>query len=130
MSVDLPDREELDGLLATLENDTRAWADYAACHPKHGHNPALWFPEGNRAIKRHPDVLAAKQVCNACPVQRECLQHGIVFEPYGVWGGLTELERDVFRVSMGMRSMLWRKSHHSRIAGMKGVANGHSDAGE
>lgn len=123
MPADLPDRDELDTLLATLENDTRVWADYAACHPKHGHDSAWWFPEGNRAIKRHPHVLAAKEVCNACPVQRECLQHGIVHEPYGVWGGMTELERDVFRVHMGMRSMLWRKSHHARITAMREATN-------
>lgn len=122
MSVDLPNRDELDALVAALPNDTRGWADRAACHPQHGHDPAWWFPEGNRAIRRHPHILAAKQVCGACPVQRECLQHGIVFEPYGVWGGLTELERDVFRVSMGMKSLLWRKSHHNRVAGLRGVS--------
>lgn len=123
MSVDLPDREELDVWHSTLENDTRVWADDAACHPKYGHDPALWFPEGNRSVKRDPNVMFAKQVCYSCPVQRECMQHGIVFEPYGIWGGLTELERDVFRVSMGLKSLLWRRSHHARISLLKGLTN-------
>lgn len=123
MSVDLPDQNELELWCATLENDTRGWADRAACHPKHGHDPVWWFPEGNRALRRHPHILAAKQVCGTCPVQRECLQHGIVFEPYGVWGGLTELERDVFRVSMGMKSMLWRRSHQNRVSALKGLGD-------
>lgn len=37
-------------------------------------------------------VLAAKAVCARCPVAGECLEVGI-FEPWGVWGGLTTEER-------------------------------------
>jgi WhiB family redox-sensing transcriptional regulator len=34
-------------------------------------------------------------VCGACPVKVQCAQHALaVREPYGVWGGLTEDERE------------------------------------
>jgi WhiB family transcriptional regulator, redox-sensing transcriptional regulator len=37
-------------------------------------------------------VRAAKAVCSGCPVAGECLEVGL-FEPWGVWGGLTTEER-------------------------------------
>ena len=38
---------------------------------------------------------AAKEVCMRCPVRAECATHALaVREPYGVWGGLTEDERE------------------------------------
>ena len=38
---------------------------------------------------------AAKAVCAGCPVRRECLDHALTSgEPYGVWGGLSEGERE------------------------------------
>ena len=38
--------------------------------------------------------LRAKQVCAGCDVRAECLQQAVrTGERYGVWGGLTDLER-------------------------------------
>ncbi|MEP7333286.1 MAG: WhiB family transcriptional regulator, partial [Terracoccus sp.] len=37
----------------------------------------------------------AKSVCDACPVMAQCRRHALeVREPYGVWGGLTEADRE------------------------------------
>jgi WhiB family redox-sensing transcriptional regulator len=42
----------------------------------------------------------AKTVCAACPVIQQCRQHALaVREPYGVWGGLTEDERNAIYLS-------------------------------
>ena len=36
----------------------------------------------------------AKAVCNGCPVKFECLEEANeISEPFGVWGGLNEVER-------------------------------------
>jgi WhiB family transcriptional regulator, redox-sensing transcriptional regulator len=36
----------------------------------------------------------AKSVCSTCCVRQECLEYALgTKEPYGIWGGLTELER-------------------------------------
>lgn len=58
-------------------------------------NPDAFFhPEGERGRERRDRASAAKVVCDACPVLRQCRQHALqVREPYGVWGGLTEEER-------------------------------------
>lgn len=59
-------------------------------------DPDVFFhPEGERGPARVRRDAAAKQVCATCPVIAECLRHALtVREPYGVWGGLTETERD------------------------------------
>src|SRR5689334_11895361 len=51
-----------------------------------------WGERGESRIAREED---AKKICQSCPVIAECRQHALrVGEPYGVWGGLGERERD------------------------------------
>jgi len=41
-------------------------------------------------------------VCVRCPVLRQCRQHALsVREPYGVWGGLSEEDREVVYAAGG-----------------------------
>ena len=41
------------------------------------------------------DIAQAKEFCLACPVRDACLAGALVRnEPYGVWGGLSEHERE------------------------------------
>ncbi|MDV6244882.1 WhiB family transcriptional regulator [Rhodococcus opacus] len=55
----------------------------------------IFFPpdgEGKGARIRRERI--AKDICSACPVQRECRDHAIaVREPFGVWGGISETDR-------------------------------------
>ncbi len=38
----------------------------------------------------------AKEMCRRCPVIEQCRSHALeVGEPYGIWGGLSETERDM-----------------------------------
>jgi WhiB family transcriptional regulator, redox-sensing transcriptional regulator len=59
-------------------------------------NPDVFFhPNGERGPSRHNRDNAAKTVCRSCPVLQTCRKHALqVHEPYGVWGGLTENERE------------------------------------
>ena len=78
--------------LASLEADVR-WQDKAACK---GMDPTLFFgPEYAETVKEKRDREdAAKEVCNTCPVREECLEYALdAREAYGIWGGMTELER-------------------------------------
>lgn len=61
-----------------------------------GEDPNIFFhPEGERGPARINRDSAAKAICGACPVKVQCAQHALsVREPYGVWGGLTEDERE------------------------------------
>jgi WhiB family redox-sensing transcriptional regulator len=73
--------------------DTYAWQWRAACAES---NPHLFFhPEGERGPARQQRDRAAVAVCAVCPVVQACRAHGLsAREPYGVWGGLTEVDRD------------------------------------
>jgi WhiB family redox-sensing transcriptional regulator len=61
-----------------------------------GKDSSLFFhPEGERGAARAARELSAKEICLNCPVQKQCCEHALrVREPYGVWGGLTEEERE------------------------------------
>jgi hypothetical protein len=69
------------------------WQLVAACR---GVDSSLFFhPEGERGAARSAREAAAKEVCMRCPVRADCATHALaVREPYGVWGGLTEDERE------------------------------------
>ena len=69
------------------------WQLQGACREE---NPELFFhPEGERGPSRRNRESAAKAVCSRCPVVTECASHSLaVREPYGVWGGLSEDDRE------------------------------------
>src|SRR5690606_13615660 len=66
------------------------WRDLAACR---GEDPELFFPVGTSG----PALLQveqAKAVCRRCSVAEQCLAEALRRrEMYGIWGGLTEVER-------------------------------------
>ena len=59
-------------------------------------NPDTFFhPEGERGPSRRRRDERAVAICQACPVIEQCREHALtVREPYGVWGGMTEEERE------------------------------------
>lgn len=38
-------------------------------------------------------INAVRTICGRCPIQRQCLEYAFGNEEFGVWGGLTGLER-------------------------------------
>lgn len=60
-----------------------------------GMDSAVFFhPDGERGSARARRQASAKNVCSGCPVLVRCRTHALnVHEPYGVWGGLSEEER-------------------------------------
>ena len=68
------------------------WRKHALCK---GKLVDIWYPplEAENQEQYH---AVAREVCNICPVWKECLKDGID-ENWGMWGGLTTLERSVFK---------------------------------
>lgn len=65
------------------------WQERGDCR---GVNPDLFFPE--RGAPSGP----GKDVCDKCPVQQECLSYALFNgEKFGIWGGLSERERQRIR---------------------------------
>jgi len=70
------------------------WWSAAACLSA---DPDLFFPisASGRSLER---VAEARAICAGCPVQRQCLAFALrTRQPHGIWGGMTEDERDARR---------------------------------
>lgn len=69
------------------------WSDMAACR---GIENLLFFSPDVMESKevRSRRERQAKQLCGECEVREECLRTALAQrESYGIWGGLTEVER-------------------------------------
>lgn len=80
--------EELDRrrrLAGLRDEDPRDWRTRALCV---GLDPAVFFPG------RGESHAEARAVCDACPVDDDCLDFAIASgEKFGIWGGISERER-------------------------------------
>ena len=89
--------------LAQVPNDVRwFWQDHGSCREA---DPLLFFhPQNERGSARTKRDRAAKLVCAGCPVRLECADYAVrAREPYGVWGGLSEDEREVIFARLDSR---------------------------
>ncbi len=85
--------------MSTFENlpgghsDSWEWQLRGACR---SHDPEMFFhPEKERGAARAAREAAAKAICAQCPVLATCREHAAAArERYGVWGGLSEAERE------------------------------------
>ncbi len=96
--------------LAQVPKDaTWNWQDHGACGDV---ETALFFhPQNERGLSRVRRDRAAKSVCARCSVRVECADYAIrAREPYGVWGGLTEEDRERIYVRIAL-------SHYPRSRG-------------
>ena len=73
--------------------DTWEWQFQGLCR---GEDPeAFFFPDGERGQARAKREARAKAICAACPVLQQCATHALtVREPYGIWGGMSEDDRE------------------------------------
>jgi WhiB family redox-sensing transcriptional regulator len=69
------------------------WQDLGRCRNA---DPLLFFhPQNERGSSRSRRDQSAKRVCASCPVRLECADYAIrAREPFGVWGGLSEDDRE------------------------------------
>lgn len=65
------------------------WVDDAACLTA---DPELWY------IDKGGSADPALRVCASCPVLDACFEYAVdTAERFGVWGGMTERQRDRYR---------------------------------
>jgi WhiB family redox-sensing transcriptional regulator len=85
--------------LVTSRFDPATWRGQAACV---GDMAAAFYPPlrpEKRSIKATREERA-KAVCAACSVRVQCLEQAVDSgERYGIWGGLTDIERSRLRAS-------------------------------
>jgi len=92
------------------------WQELGLCRSV---DPMLFFhPQNERGSSRSRRDQSAKRVCASCPVRLECADYAIrAREPYGVWGGLTEDDREAI-----YRKMDQPKAAHLRSVPGTGIA--------
>ena len=70
------------------------WQLHSACRGLD--SDIFYHPDGERGASRERRVATAKAICAACPVLAQCRDHALkTREPFGVWGGLSEEDREV-----------------------------------
>lgn len=75
-------------------NPARDWRDRAACLDT---DPETFFPAGATGPALEL-IERAKQVCAGCDVSSHCLEYALgTHQDDGVWGGMTEDERQSLR---------------------------------
>ncbi|MDG3008932.1 WhiB family transcriptional regulator [Rhodococcus sp. D2-41] len=74
-------------------SDRWDWQMQGRCR---GVDSAVFFhPDGERGRARAARESNAKKLCETCPVLSQCREHALrVAEPYGIWGGMSESERE------------------------------------
>lgn len=67
------------------DEEPEFWYDKALCAQT---DPEAFFPEKGGSTRE------AKRICESCEVRRECLEYALEHdERFGIWGGLSEMER-------------------------------------
>lgn len=84
------------------------WQDQALCAQV---DPEIFFPDKSGSARQ------AKAICATCPVQTRCLEFALERnERYGVFGGMTERERQELKKPRPVG--LCRNGHDTRVVGM------------
>lgn len=68
-----------------------------------------WFPnfsnrqpvEERKQAQR--DASKAVSICNQCSIRLTCLDYSLEWEPFGIWGGIPEIEREKLRKSLNIK---------------------------
>jgi WhiB family redox-sensing transcriptional regulator len=95
-------------------DSTWFWQEHGSCREA---DPTVFFhPQNERGAARIMRDRRAKSICARCPVRIECADYAVrAREPYGVWGGLTEDEREAIYARIDL-------PHYPRERGAGGVA--------
>lgn len=65
-------------------------------------DPELFFPQEveispTKIVSVYADASAAKKICYSCPLMSSCLEYALRGQEVGIWGGMTERQRDQLR---------------------------------
>lgn len=76
------------------------------------HDPEIFFLDTHlRGSAKQKKIAAAKKICGPCPVKNDCLEHALnTPENYGVWGGLSEEEREILIRRRGIKHNYYSKA--------------------
>ena len=89
------------------------WMKQGKCR---GMDTSLFFNnDGDTSGEVRQKIVAARKVCYACPVEKECLNYALVSFERGFWGGTTENERNRIRTKQAAE----RIAEKNKVGGQK-----------
>jgi WhiB family transcriptional regulator, redox-sensing transcriptional regulator len=103
--------------LAQVPKDAQwYWQEHGACREA---DPLLFFhPQNERGSSRARRDRSAKTICAGCDVRMECADYAVrAREPYGVWGGLSEDDREHIYSRLDSRHYPRQRGEGLRVAG-------------
>lgn len=92
-----------------------------------GYPVQWWFPVLSNHIsvavrkETKENIQNAKTLCLMCEKKIQCLTYSLSWEQYGIWGGLTENEREVMRREQGIK--MERLGTFDIIGGVRGPSS-------
>lgn len=82
------------------------WQERGAC--RNADDTLFFHPEGESGAAKQQRISAAKEVCAGCSVLAQCRDYALaVGEPFGIWGGMSEDEREAARAGRASGSGAW-----------------------
>lgn len=83
------------------------WRELAACQPE---DPELFFPISGTGLGQL-QTARAKAVCRGCPARQPCLDYALdTRQAHGIWGGLSETERQDLHAAHTRGQLGWATS--------------------
>lgn len=70
--------------------------EQAACRDS-AQTDIFYAVEEARSLLAYDYINALRTICLACPIWQQCLTYAMEHEEYGVWGGMTSVERYSFK---------------------------------
>lgn len=67
--------------------------DKAECKAAEIPTDLFYSVEEERSILQYEYINSLRSICTACPIWKDCLTYAFENEQYGVWGGMTSVER-------------------------------------
>jgi hypothetical protein len=63
-----------------------------------GMDTELFYPD--KRMLPQDEARFFNMLCHTCPVREACMEWGLAHEKYGIWGGLTQDQRHLYRKAM------------------------------
>lgn len=83
------------------------WQLRGAC--RNVNHDLFYSDDDERPIERRLREQHAREVCRSCPVTTLCLEYALeIEEPHGMWGGMSEAERQRIRLRIAARKSAFR----------------------
>lgn len=85
------------------------WIQRGSCRGQESIN----FFADNMSARGRAEQRAAVSVCENCPVIGECRDYALKYERFGIWGGMTEIQRTKERKRLNIETELDRFNLHT-----------------